>query len=627
MHSQSSQDGPIQIGDLLLDPRQRSVRRTSETISLPRLSFDLLLCLARHAPAVVTMDQLLTEVWGDVVVGDETVKQRVSMLRQSLGESGGEPRYLESVRSIGYRLIPGVSAAEPAIAKSPQKGWLWSAVAVVGALLLAVFLLRSEPQDTPAVIDIEPWSVAILPFEDISPNGDQAYFSDGMHEELITRLSRIPALAVTSRTSVLPYRVIDKSVTEIASELGVNLIIEGSVRYSGSQLRITIQLIDAVSDEHLWADTYDRPLRVDDIFDIQSDVAEKVAEALQIELDGDGQVLPTENLVAYDNYLLGRYHVHRGNSLDLERSIGFFETAIAEAPDFAAAHVGLGQALTFVGTNYGWLPPAEAYPRAEREVDEALRLDPESIDAYALRGDILTWYRWDLMGAEEAYKTAVDKGAHFDLGYMMLLSILGRHDEATQMVEGAIEAYPRDRWIRSNAAWRFLGAGNPERAKIEADAAIAIDDSYGDVYAVRGWAFLSLGNVESALLDFEKNLELNSQSVSALSDLAIANYWSGNEGRARQLLDEILAVDVSTYSSYEAVARLLVTLGDLEASFAWLERGYVARSRGMIFLRGQGAWDPIRNDVRFLDLMRRLGLDAPQTTDPLHAGPGQKQER
>jgi len=611
MHSQSSQDGPIQIGDLILDPKQRSVRRGSETISLPRLSFDLLLCLARHAPAVVTMDQLLTEVWGDVVVGDETVKQRVSMLRQSLRESGGEPRYLESVRSIGYRLIPSVSPPDPGTARSSRNLWLWPAVAIFAVLLLAVFLPRNEPGNDPAVTDDEPWSVAVLPFEDISPNGDQAYFSDGMHEEIITRLSGIPTLAVTSRTSVLPYRAVDKSITAIATELGVNLIIEGSVRYSAEQLRITIQLIDAVSDEHLWADTYDRPLRVGDIFDIQTDVAEKVAAALQIELNADasaGGTLPTDSLVAYNNYLLGRYHVHRGNSPDLERSIGFFEAAIAEAPDFAAAHVGLGQALTFIGTNYGWLQPDEAFPRAEREVDEALRLDPDSIEAYSLRGDILTWYRWNWVGAEEAYKTAVDKGARFDLGYMLLLSALGRHDETVRMIEGAIEAYPRDRWIRSNAAWRFLGAGNPARAKIEADTAIAIDDSYGDVYAARGWARASLEDIEGALQDFEKNLELNPQSVSALSDLAIINYRAGNEERAHQILDEILAIDVASYSSYEAVAEVFLTLGDINSTFEWLERGYNARSRHMIFLNTFSTWDPIRDDVRFQDLIRRLAL-------------------
>jgi tetratricopeptide (TPR) repeat protein len=192
---------------------------------------------------------------------------------------------------------------------------------------------------------------------------------------------------------------------------------------------------------------------------------------------------------------------------------------------------------------------------------------------------------------------------------MILLSVLGRHDEATLMIEGAIEAYPRDRWVRTNAAWLFLDAGNPERAELEADMAIVIDDSYGDVYAVRGRALLSLGNIDGALQDFEKNLELNRQSVYALSNLAIAKYQSGDEERASQLLDEILAIDVSTYSSYEAVAQVFITLGDVNSTFVWLERGYNARSRGMIFLNLQTKWDPIRDDLRFQDLLQRMDLD------------------
>jgi len=614
MSTEQPQNTPLQIGDLRLDPRQRCVWRGEEKIQLPKLSFDLLLCLARHAPAVVPMEQLLTEVWGDVVVSDETVKQRVSMLRQSLRETGDEPKYLESVRSIGYRLIPSVSAAVTVDAQASQNRWLWPAIAAVAAVVMVIFLMSDQPDPIVPEDEVQHWSVAVLPFEDMSPNADQAYFSDGMHEEIITRLSYIPTLAVTSRTSVLPYRAADKSIAEIATELGVNLIIEGSVRHSDEEIRITIQLIDAVADVHLWAATYDRPLRIGEIFDIQSDVAEHVAAALRIEMQADAAAaeerLPTDSLVAYNNYLLGRYHVHRGNSRDLERSIEFFEQAVAAAPDFAAAHVGLGQALSFVGTSYGWLPPEEAFTRAEVEVSEALRLDPESIEAYSLRGDILTWYRWSWSEAEDAYKMAIEKGARIDLGYIMLLSVLGRHDEAASMMDAAIEIFPRDRWVRSNAAWRFLAAGDLERAIAEADAAIALDDSYGDVFASRGLAFLRGGNIKRALQDFETNIELNGRSVSRLSALAIAHYKAGNEEATIQLLDEILAADPSTYESYEEVARVFVTLGDFEAAFEWLERGYAARSRGMIFLNEQSSWDPVRNDSRFQDLMSRMHMNA-----------------
>lgn len=612
MPTKHLQDEPIQIGDLLVDPRQRSVWRGEEKIQLPKLSFDLLVCLARHAPAVVPMEQLLTEVWGDVVVGDETLKQRVSMLRQSLRETGDEPKYLESVRSIGYRLIPSVNAADTAGSQASRTGWFWPGIAVVAVLALVAFLMTGNTGEDALETEGRIWSVAVLPFEDISPNADKAYFSDGMHEEIITQLSHIPTLAVTSRTSVLPYRAANKSVATIAAELDVNLVIEGSVRHSDEEIRITIQLIDATTDEHLWAETYDRPLRVSDIFDIQSDVADKVAAALQIELHTAAAkaTLPTDSLAAYDNYLLGRYHVHRGNSLDLQLSIEFFEQAISDAPDFAAAHVGLGQALTFVGTDYGWLPPEEPFTRAEQEVNEALRLDPESIEAHSLRGDILTWYRWDWAEAEKAYKVAIEKGARNDLGYMLFLSAQGRHEEATSMTEYAIEAYPRDRWVRSNAAWRFLSAGNYERAIVEANAAIDIDDRYGDAFASRGSAYLSLGNTERALQDLEKNLELNRRSVSSLSAFAIAHYEAGNEEIANRLLEEILATDPVTYASYEDVARVYVTLGDFESAFEWLERGYTARSRGMIFLNEQDSWDPIRNDERFQDLMRRMNMGA-----------------
>ena len=232
MPTKHLQDEPIQIGDLLVDPRQRSVWRGEEKIQLPRLSFDLLVCLARHAPAVVPMEQLLTEVWGDVVVGDETVKQRVSMLRQSLRETGDEPKYLESVRSIGYRLIPSVNVADTAGSQASRTGWFWPGIAVVAVLALVAFLMTGNPGENAVETEGRIWSVAVLPFEDISPNADQAYFSDGMHEEIITQLSYIPTLAVTSRTSVLPYRAASKSVATIAAELDVNLVIEGSVRHS-----------------------------------------------------------------------------------------------------------------------------------------------------------------------------------------------------------------------------------------------------------------------------------------------------------------------------------------------------------------------------------------------------------
>ena len=609
----SNQSGTTRIGDLLLDPHQRLLRRGHEKIRLPNLSYKLLLSLVRHAPGIVTTDQLLNEVWGNVVVGDETVKQRVSLLRQALGDSSEKPEYIEVIRGVGYRLIAPVSAAMQEQKHSPHS--TSAAMIVLGLLVIgsAVMLFDRAGQKDAIRVSDTPWSLAVLPFEDLSAGSDHAYFSDGIHDEIISRLSKIDILAVTSRTSVLPYRNAAKNIREIAGELGVNLIIEGSVRHSGDRVRITVQLIDADNDIHLWAQNYDRPLSVSNLFAIQIDVAEQIALALETELTieelDEMRLLPTDSLDAYNSFLLGRYHLWRGNPQDFRRSIGFFEQALAFDSKFARAYIGLGITLTFVGTSYGWMAPHEAFPLAEQNVAEALRLEPESAEALALRGDILTWYRWQWPEAEEAYRKVMEIDEDLVLGYAILLSILNRNDEAVELVETLVSRYPRDHWIRTNAAWRFLAAGDPRRAIAEANVAIEIDDSYGDAFGSRGWAHLAIGEVDYAIEDFKRHLNLQNRSPIALSSLAIAYIRVGNRDDAMKLLDEISQLESTSFVPPDVFARVYVELGDFDEAILWLNRAYDARSRGLIFLNADAAWDSIRDDPRFLSLRQKMNLD------------------
>lgn len=601
------------IGDLLLEPNQRLLWRGREKIQLPKLSYELLLSLVRHAPGIVSTDQLLTEVWGEVVVGEETVKQRISLLRQALGESNECPAYIESIRGVGYRLVVPVSVARAK--RTSVFRFKTTVLAMMGLLTLSIVVWNfNELRNSIApVISKGPWSVAVLPFEDLSAGSDKAYFSDGIHEEIITRLSGVNGLAVTSRTSVLPYRNVQKNLREIARELQVNLIIEGSVRHSGDRVRITVQLIDAANDDHLWAENYDRPLSVSELFDIQSDVAGQIAKALETELivddQGAAQDLPTDSISAYDNYLLGRYHLWRGNADDLLRSIDFFEEAIAEDAEFMRAHVGLGHALTFAGTSYGWLAPQEAFPLAEKQAAQALRIAPNSAEALALHGDILAWYHWNWAEAEAAYQKAMVADGDIVLGYMLLLAALNRNDEALRLTEQSIKRSPRDQWVRTNAAWRFLGAGEPQRAIAEANIAIEINDTYGDAFESRGWANLTLDNTDLALSDFTRNAEIQNRSPASLAALAVANIQAGNHQEAGNLLDELLALRANRFVPPEEIARVYTQLGDFDAAIHWLEQAYADRSRGLMFLNVNASWDPIRNDPRFQDLCRKLGLD------------------
>jgi len=325
--------------------------------------------------------------------------------------------------------------------------------------------------------------------------------------------------------------------------------------------------------------------------------------------EGAVQELPTDSLNAYDNYLLGRYHLWRGNAEDLRRSIDFLEAAIAEDGDFVKARVGLGHALTLAGTTYGWLAPQEAFPQAEKQVAQALRIAPDSGDALALRGDILAWYRWSWAEAEVAYQKAMANDGDGVLGYMLLLSALKRDDEALQLTEKTINRFPRDQWVRSNAAWRFLGAGELKRAIAEANIAIGIDDTYGDAFESRGWANLALGNTELALSDFARNVAIQERSPASLAALAVANIQANDRQEASNLLDEILALRASRFVAPEEIARVYTQLGDFDAAIFWLEQAYAARSRGLMFLDVNASWDPIRSDPRFQDMRQKLGLD------------------
>ncbi|MCZ6559828.1 MAG: hypothetical protein O6931_02915, partial [Gammaproteobacteria bacterium] len=384
-------------------------------------------------------------------------------------------------------------------------------------------------------------------------------------------------------------------------------------RHSVDRVRITVQLIDAENDHHLWSENYDRPLSISNLFDIQSDVAEQIARALEAELTieelDELRQLPTDSLDAYNNYLLGRYHLFRGNAKDLRLSIAFFEQAIAFDPEFERAFSGLGHALTFVGTSYGWMAPKEAFPLAEQLAAEALRLAPESVEALVLRGDILTWYQWRWPEAEEVYRQVMEIDEDYILGYAILLSILNRNDEAVELIETLIAKNPRDHWVRSNAAWRFHSAGDPHRAIAEASVAIEIDDSYGDAFGARGWANLAIGEVDHAIKDFERHVNLQNRSPIALSSLAIGHIRAGNRDAAMKLLDEIKQIESVKFVPPDVFARVYVHLGEFDEAILWLNRAYEARSRGMIFLNVHTSWDPIRNDPRFQSLLEKMNLN------------------
>ena len=603
----SPENDRCQLLDLEVDLVRQTVKREGDAIELPDLSFRLLAALIRCAPEMIGKDALVREVWGEVVVSDETLSQRVRLLRQALDEDGQDPRYMTSVRGRGYRLIcPVEPLATAEKAGSPHKHWPVVLAAILALVVAALWPIVAGKEEAASVPRIH--SIAVLPFADLSPNQDHGYFADGMQEELLTQLAKLKNLQVASRTTVEQYRSTAMSLPDIARELGVGAVIESSIRIADNRVRITVQLIDAHTDRHLWAEVYDRELSVQNIFSIQQEVAEQIGQALALEYHSSetaqSVLLPTTSIDAYNAYLIGRHQMFQQTPEDLALAIEYLEQAVAIDPEFAEAWASLGWAYSFLGTLYGGQSPREVYPKAKQAATRALSIDHELAGARALYADILVWYDWDFVAAEREYLKALALNPDGTLGYALFLSTQLRHEEAIALIERAIAAYPDDPWVHINAGWIFLRAHQYERA-IEKATLVA---PHSDARPMLGFAYLGLGDIEQAVEVFETDLRLQGRRQRQLSNLAVAYFKAGRVSEAQALLDELIAAAAAQYVSADFIADVYFAAGDTDKGFAALEQAVEARSRGVIFLQADDALDGLREDPRYLALIEAVGF-------------------
>jgi TolB-like protein/DNA-binding winged helix-turn-helix (wHTH) protein/tetratricopeptide (TPR) repeat protein len=603
-----SPDNHLRILDIQLEVASGTVWRDAVVIDLPDLSFRLLASLANHAPAMVSKDELVAEVWGDVVVSDETLMQRVRLLRQTLGDDSQNPRYITSVRGRGYRMIAPVevvSAPHPtSSSRSSRHKWLGISVAIAMLVIFGLTIgLRGGPE-APVI-----GSLAVLPFSDLSENKEFGYFADGMQEELLARLAGLQEVSVLSRTSVERYRDTAESIPDISRELNASGIIEGSVRISGNQLRITVQLIEGATDRHLWAETYTQELTVENVFSIQQAVADSIAEALRVEYQRQRSAtmgLPTADIEAYNFYLLGRHLTFRQTPEDLELAVQYLEQAIERDADFAEAHTTLGWAYSFLGTVYGRRAPHTVYPRAREAALRALELNDQLADAHSLYADILTWYDWEFELAESEHRRALMLNPGNVLSYALFLSSQGRHEEAIEMVERALDSSPENEYVQLNAGWRYLNA----RRYDDAIRAASLAGAHPDAGSLLGSSYLASGKLAQAITVFEKDLRRQGRGQRQLASLAIAYYRAGRESEARELLDELEREAKLRYLSPMTLAGVYFAAGDDERGYEMLDSAVEVRARRVIFLNVSDSFTEQRDDPRFKAILERVGLPA-----------------
>jgi len=456
-----------EFSDLTLDLDRHLLTRGVQPIKLTKLCFKLLQALVQAAPALISHDDLIDQAWGaNRVITPDNLSQRMKALRQSLGDEPNEPIYIEGVRGHGYRLIPEVKIqSAQTFVRSSRKAlssrFLVSLVVLAVALGYIAFekivldpvederIAQSAEQESHTATRTEALSdnsIAVLPFANRSSREEDQFFTDGMHDELLATIAKIGSMTVISRTSAIKYRDTIKNIPQIAQELGVANILEGGIQRSGDQVRINVQLIDAATDEHLWAEIYDRELTAANLFAVQSEITRKIADALQAELSTDElqriEVKPTENLQAYELYLRGRYLWQRRGDENIRHAIALFEQATELDPQFARAWSSLA-ATHFTLPQYSDAPLSEHYALAFSSAQKALAHDDSLAEAHAVLGSLAD-ENGEWAEAEKHFLLAItnerrDSTAH--LWYGEHLFKLGRLDDA---LEEALIAYQLD---------------------------------------------------------------------------------------------------------------------------------------------------------------------------------------
>lgn len=457
--------------------------------------------------------------------------------------------------------------------------------------------------------------LAVLPLGNISPDPGDAYFADGMTEELILALSQGTDLRVVARTSAMRYKGSAKSMAEIGRELDVRSVLEGSVRKAGSRVRITVQLIDAATEEHRWSQVYERDL--EDIFAIQSDIAQRVAQALEVEIARaetsaiEGRA--TRVLDAYTLYLKGRVHLNQRSEEGLTAAIDHFERALERDPAYARAHAGLAEAHALLA----WLemrPPHEAFPKALAAAERALELDDRLAEAHTSLGFVRFLYVWDWAGTERACQRALELNPGYPPAhqyYADYLKAMGRFEEAEREMRTALELDPLSLPIATGVGHVLYLARQYDRAIEQYRAALEVDPEFLQARLWFGRPYLQTGRYREALRELEAAVEISEGSTISLAVLGHAHAAAGNEAEARRILETLLARAEEQYLPSYWIALIHVGLGDLDQAFEWLDRAFEERSSWLVWSKVEPRFDVLRPDPRFADLLERMDLLGP----------------
>ncbi len=531
---------------------------------------DLLILLVREKGRLISREEIIETLWGKNLYfdTDNSINTAIRKIRQSLGDDAGNPQYVETVLGRGYRFkgqitnVPKVDHAQVETGRS--------------RIMLAV-----------------------LPFENLSGDPAQEYFSDGLSEETIMRLGQMSPhqMGVIARTSSMAYKQTDKSVSRIGRELGVDYVLEGSVRRDGERVRITAQLIRVKDQIHLWAENYDRQLP--GILDIHGEIGAAIADQVKLKLMAEEKRQLTRNAPrdaeAHDQYLRGRYHYARFNLLDAQKAVTYFQKAREKDPSFGLAHSGLADALMVLPIS-GDVATNDVFSTTKSAITQALRTDPDSAEAHTSDAATKFWFDWDFKGAELAAKRAIQLNENYSLAHLYLAHVFsntGRHDEALATMQQATVLDPVSLIVGAMRGQFLYHAGRDSEAVEQFNATLGMEPRFwvGQICAAK--VYEKLGMYSEALVACDLAGQFSGGNSEALSLAGYVHAVSGDRDKAEGYIRQMLERKKERYVPPYNVALVFAGLGEHETALGWLGQAIAERDVHMPFLLDH-KWDAMR---------------------------------
>jgi TolB-like protein/DNA-binding winged helix-turn-helix (wHTH) protein/Tfp pilus assembly protein PilF len=646
-----------------LDPAERQLLHGGQPVPLTAKVFETLVVLVARSGHLVEKEELMNLVWGEVFVEEANLARCVHTLRKALGEEHNGHKYIETVPKRGYRFVAAVreiengdagatpdklgvetpgrrhaaqdvepetppddeaganaSTTASPLRLSPTLALAWPrrraaasvfivplALVVVAAAVGAYFYVnhsRQVPTNNPPIS-----SIAVLPFVNVGADPNLDYLSDGLSESLIDRLSQLPLLKVIARSSSFKYRGESIDVQDVAKKLGVQALVMGRVVRSGDNLAVRVEMVDVRENRQLWSEQYNR--RAADALSVQEELAHTVAEKLRLRLSGaQAQQLAkreTANPQAYELLLKGRFYRLKGGTEDGKKAVEYLQQAIAVDPAYAHAYAALSNSYSDL-TNASVLDPKEFRPKAEAAARKALELDERLAEAHDALAS-LKLNAWDWAAAEQAYQRAIELNpnlANAHLGYAFYLSLVGRHEQADAEIKRARDLNPLSPFVNANVGYSLLLARRYDQAVETLKRTLELEPNNPFTTGLLAHTYMGKGMYAEAIAAFQRTIELGGDEPGGRIYLGTAYAKAGERGRAQAILKRLETS--GSYVSPGELAVLYAALGEREQAFASLERAYAARDSQLQFLRVEPAFDPLRSDRRFQDLLRHVGL-------------------